>query len=107
MPRSVARAASVDPTGLTPHVLRATAATLLLDAGTPVELVQALLGHASPVTTKRYDRGTRKLDGHAAYPRSGTRGPAFRFSALVTRPPVAARTRVTASSRASAASADR
>jgi integrase len=30
-------------------VLRATAATLLLDAGTSGDLVQALLGHASPV----------------------------------------------------------
>ncbi|GAA3935695.1 hypothetical protein GCM10023085_16440 [Actinomadura viridis] len=69
--RRTARAAGVDPTGLTPHVLRATAATLLLDAGTPVELVQALLGHASPVTTKRYDRGTRRLDGHATYRLAG------------------------------------
>ncbi|WP_406312640.1 hypothetical protein OHA77_29355 [Streptosporangium sp. NBC_01639] len=29
--------------------------------------VQELLGHASPVTTQRYNRGRRKLDGHAAY----------------------------------------
>ncbi|QXJ27059.1 tyrosine-type recombinase/integrase (plasmid) [Actinomadura graeca] len=65
--RRAARAAEVDPAGLTPHVLRATAATLLLDAGVPVELVQDLLGHASPVTTQRYDRGTRRLDGHATY----------------------------------------
>jgi integrase len=65
--RRTARAAHVDPDGLTPHVLRATAATLLLDAAVPVELVQQLLGHASPVTTQRYDRGTRRLDGHASY----------------------------------------
>lgn len=65
--RRAARLAGIDPAKLTPHVLRATAATLLLDAGVPGELVQALLGHASLVTTQRYDRGTRKLDGHAAY----------------------------------------
>ncbi len=29
--------------------------------------VQELLGHASPVTTQRYNRGRRKLDSHAAY----------------------------------------
>jgi len=65
--RRAARAAGVDPAGLTPHVLRATAITLLLDAGVPVEDVQAMVGHASPVTTQRYDRGTRRLDGHPAY----------------------------------------
>lgn len=65
--RRAAKAAGVDAAGLTPHVLRATAATLLLDAGVAVELVQELLGHRSPVTTQRYDRGTRRLDGHAAY----------------------------------------
>lgn len=65
--RRAAKAGGVDAAGLTPHVLRATAATLLLDAGVPVELVQALLGHSSSVTTQGYDRGTRRLDGHAAY----------------------------------------
>lgn len=65
--RRAARAAGLDPKGLTPHVLRATAATLLLDAGVPVERVQAMLGHASPVTTQRYDRGDQRLDGHATY----------------------------------------
>ncbi|WUI02831.1 tyrosine-type recombinase/integrase [Spirillospora sp. NBC_00431] len=65
--RRAARAGGVDPAGLTPHVLRATAATLLLDAGVPVEVVQQLLAHASPVTTQRYDRGTRRLDAHGTY----------------------------------------
>ncbi|MFD0904504.1 tyrosine-type recombinase/integrase [Actinomadura sediminis] len=65
--RRAARAAGIDVARLTPHVLRATAATLLLDAGAPVEQVQQLLGHASPVTTQRYDRGTARLAGHAAY----------------------------------------
>ncbi|GAA4158021.1 tyrosine-type recombinase/integrase [Actinomadura keratinilytica] len=65
--RRAARAAGLDPTALTPHVLRATAATLLLGSGVPVEDVQELLGHASPVTTQRYDRGATKLEQHAAY----------------------------------------
>ncbi|MBE1536382.1 tyrosine-type recombinase/integrase [Actinomadura algeriensis] len=69
--RRAARAAGIAPARLTPHVLRATAATLLLDAGIPVERVQQLLGHASPVTTQRYDRGATKLAGHAAYQLSG------------------------------------
>ncbi|QFG27146.1 site-specific integrase [Actinomadura sp. WMMB 499] len=61
------RAARVVPACLTPHVLRTTAATLLLDARVPVDRVQAMLGHASPVTTQRYDRGNHRLDGHATY----------------------------------------
>ncbi|PRX46810.1 site-specific recombinase XerD [Nonomuraea fuscirosea] len=65
--RRAARAAGLDLAKLTPHVLRATAATLLRAAGVPVDVVQELLGHASPVTTQRYDRGQTALDGHAAY----------------------------------------
>jgi integrase/recombinase XerD len=65
--RRAANAAGIDHTKLTPHTTRTTAATALLDDGVPIEIVQALLGHASPVTTQRYDRGTRKLSGHGAY----------------------------------------
>uniref|UniRef100_UPI003F498E57 tyrosine-type recombinase/integrase n=1 Tax=Microtetraspora malaysiensis TaxID=161358 RepID=UPI003F498E57 len=65
--RRAATAAGVDPKGLTPHTARTTAATALLDEGVPLADVQELLGHASPVTTQRYNRGRRKLDGHAAY----------------------------------------
>ncbi|MFC4114288.1 tyrosine-type recombinase/integrase [Nonomuraea zeae] len=65
--RRAARAVDLDVATLTPHMLRATAATLLLAAGVPVEHVQELLGHASPVTTQRYNRGETALDGHAAY----------------------------------------
>lgn len=65
--RRAATAAGVDPAHLTPHTARATAATALLDAGVPLADVQELLGHASPVTTQRYNRGRRKLDSHAAY----------------------------------------
>lgn len=51
---------------ITPHILRHTAATLALEAGTPLEDVSALLGHRSLETTLRYVRnrdvigGTRK-----------------------------------------------
>ncbi|MBG0823538.1 tyrosine-type recombinase/integrase [Planomonospora sp. ID91781] len=67
--RRAATAAGVDPARLTPHTARVTAATLALDAGAPLADVQELLGHASPVTTQRYNRnrGRRKLDSHAAY----------------------------------------
>ncbi|WP_405149100.1 tyrosine-type recombinase/integrase [Sphaerisporangium sp. NBC_01403] len=65
--RRAATAAGVDPARLTPHTARATAATVALDAGVPLADVQELLGHASPVTTQRYNRGRRKLDSHAAY----------------------------------------
>ncbi|MFB4271437.1 tyrosine-type recombinase/integrase [Nonomuraea sp. GTA35] len=57
----------MDVAKLTPHMLRATAATLLRAAGVPVEVVQELLGHASPITPQRYDRGQSALDGHAPY----------------------------------------
>jgi integrase/recombinase XerD len=52
---------------LTPHVGRATAATLLRGQGLPIDKVQELLGHASPLTTQRYDRGGALMDGHAGY----------------------------------------
>ncbi|MEV4078623.1 tyrosine-type recombinase/integrase [Nonomuraea fuscirosea] len=50
-PRRAARAGGLDLAKLTPHMLRTTAATLLRATGVPVEVVQELLGHASPVTT--------------------------------------------------------
>ena len=48
-----------------PHSLRATTATLLLDAGVPIEEVQALLGHKHITTTQIYDK-RRKLTREGA-----------------------------------------
>jgi YD repeat-containing protein len=52
---------------LSPHSLRHTAITELLDAGMPLRDVQDFAGHADPRTTRRYDRGRNSLDRHGAY----------------------------------------
>ena len=51
----------------TPHSLRATPATLLLDAGVDITKVQELLGHRHITTTQIYDkrrRGTKESASH-------------------------------------------
>lgn len=52
---------------LHPHVLRHTAATLALDAGAPLDRVQALLGHADPRTTLRYIAARERLETSASF----------------------------------------
>lgn len=50
----------------TPHDLRRTFAGEMLDAGVDLVTVQHLMGHASPVTTSRYDRRDEKTKMVAA-----------------------------------------
>lgn len=58
----VATAARIEEKRITPHSLRHTAATLALDAGVPLRLVQEMLGHRDPRTTTRYDRSRQAID---------------------------------------------
>ncbi|WP_244941083.1 tyrosine-type recombinase/integrase [Gordonia paraffinivorans] len=66
--RRVAAAAGIDQADqLSPHSLRHSVATLLLDRGHPLHIVQDFLGHADPRTTRVYDRARESLDRSPAY----------------------------------------
>lgn len=51
----------------TPHSLRATAATLLLDAGVDITSVQELLGHKHVSVTQMYDKRRRATKQSASH----------------------------------------
>lgn len=66
--RRVAKAAGIPHADqLSPHSIRHSVATILLDKGTPLHIVQDFLGHADPRTTRRYDHGRESLDRSPAY----------------------------------------
>ena len=50
-----------------PHSLRATSATLLLDSGVPIEAVQDLLDHKHITTTQIYDKRRRAVKDSASH----------------------------------------
>jgi integrase len=52
---------------ISPHGLRHTCATLMLDAEVPLRKVQRFLGHADPRTTMRYDLSRGDLDASPVY----------------------------------------
>jgi site-specific recombinase XerD len=68
-----ATATGVDGT-ITPHSLRHTCATLLLERGWAIRDVQVFLGHATSQTTERYDRRREHLDHSPAYGLPGVLG---------------------------------
>ena len=52
---------------ISPHSLRHTYITAMLDAGVPLRDVQIAARHADPRTTTRYDRARNNLDRHGNY----------------------------------------
>jgi integrase len=50
-----------------PHSIRATTATLLLDAGVDIRKVQELLGHRHVTTTQIYDKRRRTTKESASH----------------------------------------
>lgn len=66
--RRLAVAAGIDAADrLSPHSLRHTSITLALDSGATLRDVQDMAGHASPETTRRYDRDRQRLDRSPVY----------------------------------------
>jgi integrase/recombinase XerD len=66
--RRLARKAGIPQAGrLSPHSMRHTAITELLNSGASLRDAQDFAGHKDPRTTRRYDRARASLDRHGAY----------------------------------------
>ena len=66
--RRVAKAAGIPHhDAISPHSLRHSYATALLDKGVPLADVQDAMGHADPRTTRNYDRNAGKLHRSPSY----------------------------------------
>ena len=62
-----AQLAGIHFQGLSPHALRATAATTALDKGADIARVQDWLGHANVSTTRLYDKRQRRPEESPTY----------------------------------------
>ena len=66
MVRAVARRAGIEAR-ITPHVLRHSFVSNMLDAGVPLRTVQIAARHADPSTTAAYDTARQQLDNHGVH----------------------------------------
>lgn len=80
--RRVATAAGIESANaISPHSLRHSYATALLDQGVPLADVQDAMGHADPRTTRRYDRHAGALHRSPSYRMADTLTKAMRATA--------------------------